>query len=178
MAGTRQKTCFDPSAPGFSGVLITEPSSFLILSPSTVTFTIKGMVAQVVPAEIATKYYQLQLLKLSTGMRNNSRLSIVTSRFSEGTLNTEVLHLRRCSTQLYVTKVEPLEGEYPVNSDFLVALLPDFPISILFPTSLSVDIPAVHSDTQELPAGTFTALITGLFVGHPPGIRRVAPALH
>ena len=51
-------------------------------------------------AEIATKYYQLQWLKLSTGMRNNSRLSFVTSRFSEGTLNsTEVLHLRRCSTQ-------------------------------------------------------------------------------
>ena len=48
MAGARQKTCFDNSAPGFSGVrvLITE-SSFLILSPSTVTFTSKGMVSQV-----------------------------------------------------------------------------------------------------------------------------------
>ena len=46
MAGARQKIFFDPSAPGFSGVL-TEPSSFMILSPSTVTFTIKGIVAQV-----------------------------------------------------------------------------------------------------------------------------------
>ena len=60
--------------------------------------------------------------------------------------------------------MEPLAGENPVNSEFLVALFPD--------------IPAVHSDTQELPAGTFTAPITGLFVGHPPVIRRMAPALN
>ena len=39
------------------------------------------------------------------------------------------------------------------------------------------DIPAAHTSTQELSAGTFTALATGLFVGHPPVTRGMAPCL-
>ena len=38
-----------------------------------------------------------------------------------------------------------------------------------------LDNPAVHSSTQELSAGTFTAPVTGLFVGHPPVTRGMAP---
>lgn len=34
------------------------------------------------------------------------------------------------------------------------------------------------SDNQELSAGTFSALIIGLFVGHPPVIRGIASALN
>ena len=33
----------------------------------------------------------------------------------------------------------------------------------------------MSSHTQELPAGTFAALIIGLFVGHPPMMRGMAP---
>jgi len=35
----------------------------------------------------------------------------------------------------------------------------------------------MSSHTQELPAGTFTPLIIGLFVGHPPMMRRMAPCV-
>ena len=38
-----------------------------------------------------------------------------------------------------------------------------------------LDSPAVHSSTQELLAGTFTAPVTGLFVGQSPVTRGLAP---
>ena len=37
-----------------------------------------------------------------------------------------------------------------------------------------LDIPAAYSDTQELSAGTFSALVTGLFVGQSPVTRGLA----
>ena len=40
------------------------------------------------------------------------------------------------------------------------------------------DIPAAQTSTQELSAGTFTALATGLFVGHPPVTRGMAPCCY
>ena len=59
-----------------------------------------------------------------------------------------------------------------------VPYLPTFALFIFLLMICLLDNPAVHSSTQELSAGTFTAPVTGLFVGHPPVTRGMAPCCY
>ncbi len=72
--------------------------------------------------------------------------------------------------------VEPYGPYWNLLANLVTFLyLPTFALFIFLLMICLLDNPAVHSSTQELSAGTFTAPVTGLFVGHPPVTRGMAP---
>ena len=93
--------------------------------------------------------------------------------------NSEEAHTHTYTLEKPQRAVEPYGPYWNLLANLVTFLyLPTFALFIFLLMICLLDNPAVHSSTQELSAGTFTAPVTGLFVGHPPVTRGMAPCCY